>query len=102
MNEQNPAYQIKQQQQALANYRINLGRAMQQQLDRYKQQLAMQNRQLNAISPLSTLQRGYAIVTEKTSGALVKQPDQVAPGDKLAIRLNKGEIDSTVDAIHKK
>ena len=102
VNEQNPYYKIKQQQQTLASIQKNLGRAVKQQLVTHRQTLAMLEQKLETIGPLSTLERGYAIVTDKQSGALIKQGSQIKAGDQIAIRLAKEEIESTVNAIHKK
>ena len=45
---------------------------------------------LNTVSPLATLQRGYAIVTHKDS--VITQVSEVKPGDALAIRLAQGTL----------
>jgi exodeoxyribonuclease VII large subunit len=47
---------------------------------------------LQALNPYRVLERGYAIVTKVSDGAIVKVPQDVQPGEKLRIRLAKGEI----------
>lgn len=47
---------------------------------------------LDALSPLLTLGRGYAVVRHEDDGALVSRVAQVAPGDRLAIRVSDGEL----------
>ncbi|SJM66648.1 exodeoxyribonuclease VII large subunit [Gulosibacter sp. 10] len=56
---------------------------------------------LNSLSPLGTLQRGYAIV-ERTGPApeertVVTETDQVAAGDRLSIRVTDGRIEAAVE-----
>jgi exodeoxyribonuclease VII large subunit len=52
--------------------------------------------QITALSPLSTLKRGYAVVQKK--GRLVTSAKDVAISDELAITLAKGELTATVIA----
>jgi exodeoxyribonuclease VII large subunit len=51
--------------------------------------------QLRALDPARTLARGWSI-TRDADGALVRSPDQVAPGDELRTAVASGEITSTV------
>ncbi|MEP7096312.1 MAG: exodeoxyribonuclease VII large subunit [Dokdonella sp.] len=54
-------------------------------------------RTLNAVSPLATLQRGYAILFDRTSGNVVRSVAQVQPLQTLRARLADGEIGLSVD-----
>jgi exodeoxyribonuclease VII large subunit len=47
---------------------------------------------LAALSPLATLERGYAIVRHEDTGMVVRSVDQVGAGDPLAIRVIDGEF----------
>jgi exodeoxyribonuclease VII large subunit len=51
--------------------------------------------QLEALSPVAILERGYALVFD-ASGKLVKDASQVNAGDEISARLAKGIIDSVV------
>jgi len=51
--------------------------------------------QLEALSPLAILDRGYALVFD-SSGMLLKDGDQVKAGDEISARLAKGSIIATV------
>jgi exodeoxyribonuclease VII large subunit len=44
-----------------------------------------------ALSPAATLARGYAVVQDD-AGAVVREPDAVAAGDRLRIRVHGGEL----------
>src|SRR5690349_7448015 len=50
---------------------------------------------LEALSPVAILERGYALVFD-SSGALLKDAAQVAPGDAIKARLAKGAVAATV------
>ena len=47
---------------------------------------------LNALSPLSTLERGYAIVFKADSGAVIRSAGEVAVGERIRARLARGEL----------
>ncbi|MGY1732375.1 exodeoxyribonuclease VII large subunit [Geodermatophilus sp. SYSU D01045] len=49
-----------------------------------------------ALSPQATLQRGYALV-QRADGALVRDPAEVADGERLAVRVAGGRLAVRVD-----
>lgn len=51
--------------------------------------------QLDTLSPLATLQRGYSIV-QKPDGTFVKHTTQVEPGDQLKVTLASGKLNCEV------
>jgi len=54
-------------------------------------------RSLEAVSPLATVARGYAIVQHR-DGRVVRSTADVAPGDRLSARVGDGELHVRVDA----
>lgn len=52
--------------------------------------------QLNALSPLATLERGYAVV-RRADGAVVVSPGQVDPGETISITVRDGTFEAAVD-----
>jgi len=84
---------------AISSRRLQLGLrlsgAMREQLAnaRRRQQLAV--RALNTVSPLATLERGYAIVT--ADGKLVRDAAQVAVGERIETRLMRGTLHAVVE-----
>ncbi|HET6431038.1 exodeoxyribonuclease VII large subunit [Dyella sp.] len=68
-----------------------LRRALAQLLERRRHALAQAGRTLHAVSPLATLERGYAIVFD-AHGKVLRSPEQINPGDALLIRLADGEL----------
>ncbi len=55
-------------------------------------------RALHAVSPLATLQRGYAILSSPASGEIVRSTAQAQPGTSLRARVIDGEFDVRVEA----
>lgn len=62
-------------------------------------QLLKSSQTLHAVSPLATLNRGYALVTEQVSGTVVRSVDALKVGDKVLTRVAKGRFVSRVDEI---
>jgi len=52
---------------------------------------------LATLSPLATLERGYAIVRESDTGVVVRSVGQVSAGDLVSIRVQDGEFDAVAD-----
>ena len=51
--------------------------------------------QMEALSPLAILERGYALVFD-ASGRLLKDAEQVSPGDEISARLFRGAVSAVV------
>jgi exodeoxyribonuclease VII large subunit len=49
-------------------------------------------RALNAVSPLATLQRGYAILSDADSSVVIRSVQQTAPGARLQARVADGQF----------
>ena len=49
---------------------------------------------LGSLSPLATLERGYAVVRLRDTGMVIRSVDQVTSGDELAIRVQDGEFEA--------
>ncbi len=64
---------------------------MPRELARHRERLAGVARELQAVSPLAVLGRGYAIL-EDEQGRVVRRADDTAPGDRLAARLGDGHL----------
>ncbi len=66
-------------------------------VERRAARLGQLARTLNAVSPLATLERGYAILFDRTSGKIVRSIAQTQPRQALRARLADGEISLSVD-----
>lgn len=63
--------------------------------------LAQLGAQLETLSPLGVLARGYSLTTD-ASGAVVRHAADVAIGDKLTTRLALGRVQTVVESIDRK
>jgi len=87
-----PANYIQGQQQRLAQQQKLLHIAMKQRIDSCKSRLATQIRTLSAVSPLSTLERGYSITSQAETNAVVTDSHEVEVGQQLDVRLQQGQL----------
>lgn len=71
--------------------------AAQRQIERRSARLGELARTLHAVSPLATLERGYAILLEAESGRVVRSVAQASPGQALRARVADGELRVSVD-----
>lgn len=60
--------------------------------------LAALTAQLNTLSPLATLARGYSICATPDGTQVIRSAGEVEPGDKLAVRLHQGSLQCIVEA----
>jgi len=79
----------------LARAHDRLGRAPLLALERREARLHTLHARLTALSPLATLERGYAIVHR--GDELVRSPEQVTHGDAIEVRVSDGTFGATVD-----
>lgn len=73
-----------------------LRRALPQRLDALRQTLATLARTLDAVSPLATLDRGFALVTRVADGALLRNASAANEGDLIDARLAHGTLRARV------
>lgn len=98
---QSPLPRIRQLQTDAQHWRKQLEATMLQRLQQSAENLAHLGQMLDSLSPLGTLQRGYAIVTDK-SGNVVREASEVSVGDEVEARLAKGRLVVTVNKIKKR
>ncbi|MCD8219923.1 MAG: exodeoxyribonuclease VII large subunit [Ruminococcus sp.] len=67
-------------------------------LEQKKAQLCQQAQRLDMLSPLKILSRGYSLTY--CGETLIRDAQQVQPGDVLQIRLAKGEVSAKVFELH--
>jgi exodeoxyribonuclease VII large subunit len=87
-----PQAQLQRLQARQQSLQTRLQHAIQERLMLGHTRLALQARTLEAVSPLATLHRGYAIITRETDGMLIEQNTQVEPGARIRARLATGEL----------
>lgn len=98
LNAQHPHQRLQQMQQKLQILVKNLQQSMinQQQIRHLK--LQQQATRLHTLSPLNTLNRGYALA-ETQDQQLLHSAQQVQKGDLIRIWLAQGALDCTVDTV---
>ncbi|MEF9417879.1 MULTISPECIES: exodeoxyribonuclease VII large subunit [Xanthomonas] len=72
--------------------------AMQRRLQHDQLQLRSIARSLEAVSPLATVARGYAIVTRPANGSVVRSAAEVVTGERLRAQLADGSIEVRVES----
>jgi exodeoxyribonuclease VII large subunit len=92
-----PATRLSQQLLRLKNLTEQLNRAWRYTLDSKREKLLPLVRTLNAVSPLATLERGYAIVSID-GGAILRDAADAKPGTIIEARLAHGRIRAKVEA----
>jgi exodeoxyribonuclease VII large subunit len=85
----------------LAGMRMRLRHAMRTRTERLRARLERASAQLNAYNPLATLARGYAVVTDAASGAVLRDAKDVKPGDSILARLANGRLRAHVEESEK-
>ncbi|MBX7197336.1 MAG: hypothetical protein K1X94_35120 [Sandaracinaceae bacterium] len=80
---------------ALAPLPVRLGAAMRRLLDARRARLGAAAQNLQAISPLTVLSRGYAITLDER-GHAVRDAREVPIGARITVRLDRGALDAEV------
>jgi len=90
-----PARRIAPLKQRLDVAQRRLPVAIQRRLQVARERFERSMRTLNAVSPLATLERGYAIVTD-SSAHVVTDASTLAPGAQIEARVARGSVRATV------
>lgn len=96
---QHPQRKLQQQQQHVDELGERLKFVWQNLLQRWHHRIDKAYGTLNALSPLATLQRGYAIV--KQGNDIVKDASSMHPGNKVDVFLAKGALECDVTSVRK-
>lgn len=96
---QHPGRRLQLFAQQLDHFEQALQSSMKQKIFAKKSQLINLSRALDAISPLATLDRGYAIVTH--ADQIVREALTLQVGDEITARLAKGRLVSRISEIVK-
>jgi exodeoxyribonuclease VII large subunit len=99
LNSHQPMAAIHGYRQQLDYFRQRLSRSMQIKLTTLKSRQHAAAQTLQAVSPLATLERGYAIVQRHESSQLIKSVKQLVKLELLDIRLADGRIVSEVKEV---
>ncbi|MEM6819370.1 MAG: exodeoxyribonuclease VII large subunit [Pseudomonadota bacterium] len=95
---QQPGVRVRAQRRRLEHASVLLRTVQTRRIERLKTRLSVIATHLNAISPLATLERGYAIVRDE-SGAAMHRIDQVRAGSKAQVLMSGGHFEATVGQV---
>ena len=94
-----PAIAVQRLLTRLAAARQNLAAVGRNWLGNRGHRLALAARALHSVSPLATLERGYAIVTDAKSGKILSDARQADTGDTIEARLASGRLRASVNEV---
>ncbi len=94
-----PAARLAQARQRVDDMQDRGAAAMRHSLVLRRERLGGLVGQLGGVSPAATLERGYAVVRRRDTGAVVGSVSQVAAGDELDVRVVDGVIGADVSGV---
>jgi len=94
-----PEHRLRLARERVSENRERLERAVRGRLERDHDRIRSLSAQLDLVSPLATLNRGYAIA-EDDSGRILRNAVQRAPGDAVHVRLGEGTLDCRVENVN--
>ena len=98
LSQQNPQPRIYRAQTRIQQLEYRLAENIRARLSEQRERFGNVVTHLEAVSPLSTLARGYSVTTA-TDGKVLKQTKQVKAGDVLTTRLSDGWVESEVKGV---
>ena len=98
LQQSTPRHALERAQLQLATLSQQLHQKIQQQLKHQRQRLELHMQRLNTISPLATLERGYAVINQGST--VVVDAKQVDAGEKITAQLGRGSLECTVDKVN--
>lgn len=96
----NPQSRLNDRRQRLMEVEDRLRIGMERRIEQAKSELAIRTQQLEGVSPLRQLERGYAYVSDE-DGHGVASAEQVTVGQHLFLDVKDGMIESEVTAVQK-
>jgi exodeoxyribonuclease VII large subunit len=83
----------------LSERQLRLRRGFGQHVERAQSRLAAAEARLKALNPLGVLGRGYAVVRDAETQAVLRSVGQARPGQALDVLLADGRLKTTVETI---
>jgi exodeoxyribonuclease VII large subunit len=85
-----PALEVARAEEALAAMLARAEHAYHRLQEGFRERIALSAGKLQALSPLATLSRGYAIVRSHPDGEVIRESGQLQAGDRLDVAFRKG------------
>lgn len=90
-----PFQMLRERERQLDELQQRANRALRNGLESRNSQVASMAGQLESLSPLKVLARGYALAQD-TNGTIVRSAGELTPGDEISVRLSRGRVSATV------
>ena len=97
---QSPARRVQAARQRVDSLQQRLRASTRYRLQALRSRVDAAGHALHTVSPLATLERGYAIATDPRDGAILRDARQLAAGDRIELRLARGQVEADVTATH--
>jgi len=97
--QQSPAISVQRSLGQVSGLRQRLSTSARSLLAAVDHRTALLGRALHSVSPLATLDRGYAIVMDAGTNKALLRASDVSPGDDIRAHLSKGELIATVSEV---
>ena len=98
MQQLSPSNTLQKFEAQLSYLQQRLNSSIKQAITNKKERLQQHASLLNAVSPLQTLSRGYAIL-QTDSGAVIRDSHDVKKGDLVTARIGHGTLELTVEKV---
>ncbi|MBT8444130.1 MAG: exodeoxyribonuclease VII large subunit [Gammaproteobacteria bacterium] len=96
-----PSRDVVARRQRLEHLHMRLAAAARKQLAEACGRAALLAAALDGVSPLKTLERGYAVITDAETGAVVRDAVTLKPGQRIDGRLARGHFEARIARIRK-
>ncbi|WP_019422914.1 exodeoxyribonuclease VII large subunit [Paenibacillus sp. OSY-SE] len=96
LREQTPVHQIRTARQRLTNAERQLQGTMAAQMRQHQMVLGGHMRQLDALSPLKIMSRGYSLVYDEQESKIIRTIADVQLGDVVNVKLSDGQLNCQV------
>ena len=97
--QQSPALSVQRSIAQLAELQQRLATRMRGLVSDADHRIALLGRGLHSVSPLATLDRGYAVLHDADTGKVLLRADEVDIGNDIRARLSQGELVATVKKV---
>lgn len=95
----NPHEQVKVHREQCTAWKAQLQHHATQRLKDGRKDWQALSEQLQALSPLAVLQRGYSLTVQE-NGQTLRSVTQIQPGQRLRIQLPDGDVETRVEKVH--
>ncbi|MCM3289665.1 exodeoxyribonuclease VII large subunit [Paenibacillus sp. MER 180] len=96
LREQTPVHQVRAARKRLDGNQHQLVQSMAAITKQKRMETAGMIRQLDALSPLKIMSRGYSLVYDEQEAKLIRSIEEVQPGDVVRVKLSDGQLDCHV------